>query len=336
MSKITIKDIAKMTGLSPSTVCRALADHPDISEQTSRRVKDVATGFGYQKNIYASFFRYNKSGLISLILPEINMFYSPNLIKSINKIITPLNYNLVISLTNNNSQTEAELIEKCIKWSVEGVLISLAKDTKNVDFLSKLQELDIPCVLMDKTKDCHEFTTVTINNYSSTSNAINYLLEKGHRKILGVFGSKSYSITTERMEGFKDALTKYGLTFGDENCLTVEKSIELESVLPQMLKTRSYTAIFTMSDELLAKSIYLIHASGLKMPEDISVISISDGVYPYLVNPNITHVKDSGNKLGKIAANALLNRITSKNPIHIEKLYAETKLVELHSVSPVP
>lgn len=335
MSKITIKDIAKLTGLSASTVSRALADHPDISEHTRNKVKEVAAHFEYQKNIYASFFRNNKSGLISLILPEINMFYFPNLIKSINKIITPLNYNLIISLTNNNSKTESELIEKCINWSVEGVLISLSKETKDLEFLRKLQKFDIPCVLIDKTKACKEFTTVTINNFDSSYDATNYLLQKGHNKILGIFGSKDYSITTERIEGFNQALKNSGIATDNENIIAVENSADVELILPELLRKQLFSAIFTMSDELLAKCIYVINKSGLRIPDDISIITISDGVYPYLVNPNITHIKDSGSKLGKMAANTLLNMINKKNEKEIEKIYVGTRLVELNSVNEI-
>lgn len=335
MNKLTIKDIAKLLRVSTSTVSRALSDHPDISEETRMRVKEVAHELNYKKNLYASFFRKNKSGLIALILPEINMFYTPKMVKSINNLIAPSNYSLIISLTNDQVEKEEEIIEKCIKWSVEGVILCLSKETQNLDFALRLKKADIPCVLIDKTIDNNIFPTVTIDNIETSYEATLHLIEKGHHQILGVFGSLNYTISKERVSGFLKALDKKRLKKSENKILSVEKSEELESRLPEMLMQNHFTALYTMSDELLAKCVYIIQKMGLNIPNDISIISISDGIYPYLVHPNITHMKDSGNKLGKLAAKTLVELI--QNPkLKLDKHHiVETKLVELNSVNQI-
>lgn len=332
MNKFTIKDIAKLLRLSTSTVSRALSDHPDISVETRKRVKDVAEELHYNKNLYASFFRSNRSGLIALILPEINMFYTPKMIKSINNLITPSYYSLIISLTNDEVKKEEEIIDKCIKWSVDGVLLSLSKTTQNLDYVLKLKEHNIPCVMLDKTIDNSQFTSVTINNILSAKNATQYLIEKGHQQVLGIFGSLQYTISKERLAGFQQALSDNDLPYAEQSVLTVENSQDLESLLPDRLKKNQISALFVMSDELLAKTVYVVQKMKLTIPDDISIIAISDGVYPYLVYPNITHLKDSGNKLGKYAANTLLNNIQNSNLNEAKHHFIETKLVEADSV----
>lgn len=333
MNKLTIKDIAKLLRVSTSTVSRALSDHPDISEETRTRVKEVAHELNYKKNLYASFFRKNQSGLIALILPEINMFYTPKMVKSINNLIAPSNYSLIISLTNDQVEKEEEIIEKCIKWSVEGVILCLSKETHHLDFALRLKKADIPCVLIDKTIDNSVFPTVTIDNIETSYEATQHLIEKGHKSILGVFGSLNYTISKERVSGFLKAIDQKRLKKSENIILSVEKSEDLESKLPEMMAQHHFTALYTMSDELLAKCVYIIQKLGYTIPNDISIISISDGVYPYLVHPNITHMKDSGNKLGKLAAKTLLELI--QNPkLKLEKHHiVETKLVALDSVS---
>lgn len=334
MNKLTIKDIAKLLQLSASTVSRALSDHPDISIETRNRVKEVAEGMNYKKNLHASFFRKNKSGLINLILPEINMFYSPKMIKSINNLITPSNYSLIISLTNNSLEKENEIIDKCIKWQVEGVILCLSKETENLNHIQKLKKADIPCVLLDKTIDNTDFPLVTIDNELTSYNALNYLMANGHQNILGIFDSIHYSITKERIRGFQNAIIQNQIPERKSEILTLENIDTLEENILQRIKNKTFTAIFTMSDELLAKTVFILQKHQIAIPNEVSLISISDGVYPYLVYPNITHIKDSGNKVGKLASKTLLDLIENpKTPILHQK--AETKLVELNSVKKV-
>lgn len=332
MNKFTIKDIAHLLQLSTSTVSRALSDHPDISEETRKRVKEVAEEMHYSKNLYASFFRSNRSGLIALILPEINMFYTPKMIKSINNLINPSNYSLIISLTNDDVKKEEEIIEKCIKWSVDGVLLSVSKSTRSLDSILRLYEHKIPCVLIDKTISNNQIASVTIDNYNSGLHAVEYLINKGHRNILGIFGSLHYTITKERLAGFQHALHKHQIAENNSTYISVENADDLETILTNLLKKDIYTAIFVMSDELLAKTVYIIQKSGIKIVKDVSVIAISDGVYPYLIYPNITHIKDSGTKLGKYAAKTLIEMIKNPKDYPKEHHFIETKLVELDSV----
>lgn len=333
MNKITIKDIAKHLGLSTSTVSRALSGHPDISSETTQKIKEIADQFHYKKNIYASLFRHNKSGLIALILPEINMFYSPNIIKSISKIITPSNYSLIIAVTNNDSETEIEIVEKCLKWSVEGVIISLSKETQSIDFLEPLKKQNIPCVMIDKTKEVTDFTTITIDNQKAAYDGVCHLIEYGHKNILGIFSSLKYNISSERLIGFNQALKQYKITSENSNFISVENSEELELNLIIHLQSGNYTGIFVMSDELLAKCIYIINKVGLKIKHDISLVAISDGIYPYLIEPNITHIKDSGNRLGKYAAKVIIDLINKPDITHFSRHLLDTKLVELYSVA---
>lgn len=121
MKRITIKDLARLLNLSTSTVSRALSDHPDISDATKKRVRSAAEEFNYVTNIYARSFRKQQSRLLALILPEVNMFFSPNLIKGINKTIASSNYTLITFLSNDSYKREKEIIKQCLSWAVEGV-----------------------------------------------------------------------------------------------------------------------------------------------------------------------------------------------------------------------
>ncbi|MFK7947034.1 MAG: LacI family DNA-binding transcriptional regulator [Saprospiraceae bacterium] len=328
---MTIKDLAKLLNLSTSTISRALSDHPDISEATKKRVKSAAEEFNYITNIHARSFRKQQSRLLALVLPEVNMFFSPNLIKGINKTIAASNYTLITFLSNDSYEREKEIIKQCLSWAVEGVLISISKKTYDLNHLKPLAQAKVKCILLDKVLKSDVHSSVTIDNIQASYNAIAHLIKKGHQNILGIFGNPNFSISNERIKGYEEAMIKHNLPILKENIISVEKATDLDIILPPILNhNKNITAIFTMSDELLAKSLYQVNKLGLSIPNDISVISISDGIFPYLSNPQITHIKDSGGKMGKSAAKFLIELIagTNKN----SNLIIPTKLVELASV----
>lgn len=335
MKRTTIKDLAKLLNLSTSTVSRALSDHPDISDATKKRVKEIAEEFNYTANLHAQFFRKKRSGLIALILPEINMFFTPNLIKNINKTIALSNYSLIVSLSNDRLEKEKEIIKQCMGWAVEGVLISLSKYTNDLSHLGSLAKSEIQCVLLDKTINNQLFSSVTINNIVASYMAVSYLIEKGHRNILGIFGNPNINISRDRIKGYYKALEEHNIPILKENVVSVDKDTDLDYILPPILNhNESITAVFTMSDELLAKTLYHISVRGFLVPDDLSIISISDGIFPTRVYPQITHVRDSGAKMGRIAAKLLLNLINPISEVENNKSnhIVAVKLKEMESV----
>jgi len=334
MKRVTIKDLAKMLNVSTSTVSRALTNHPDISEKTTQRIKNAAKEFNYTANFYARSFRGQNSGLIALILPEINAFFTPNLIKGINQMIDDSEYSLITFLTKDSYDREVEMLKQCVHWSVEGVLISLSQETLNLKHLDLLEANNIKTVLLDKVKDNDAFSSVTINSEKASYAAIEHLIEKKHQNILGIFGNENFSITKDRITGYKKAHDDNGLTVLDENIVTINNLSNLDDIIPAILKhNKSITAIFVMSDELLIKTIFHLQALGFSVPKDFSIISISDGVYPYLNYPNISHVLDSGKSMGEIASKHLFSLIKDFESIDNKDVLVSTKLVQLDSVA---
>ncbi|MDF1694629.1 MAG: LacI family DNA-binding transcriptional regulator [Saprospiraceae bacterium] len=336
MKRITIRDIAKMLDVSPSTVSRALSNHPDISQKTKDRVNQVANTFNYTVNLHSNFFRNRKSNLIALILPEINMFFTPNLIRSINKILARTEYSLFIFISKDSYKKEKEIIDQCIKWAVEGVLISLSSKTKSIDHLKKLTDFGIQTVLLDRIISNEIYYSVISDSFGSGYKAIQYLADQGHRNILGLFGNPNLSITQLRKEGFQKAITDFGLDSDVVRSATVGKVKELDRILPEIINTHpDITAIFMMSDEMLARTHYILNKLGKKIFQDISLIAISDGEFPFLLHPNVTFIKDSGKKMGKKTIRLLLDLIEGKSIVAKKSTLIKTKLVKLDSVKAI-
>jgi len=336
MKRITIRDIAKMLSISPSTVSRALSDHPDISQATKDKVVEVANTFNYTVNLHSNFFRNRKSNLIALIVPEINMFFTPSMIRSLNKVVSGTGYSLSIFISKDSYEIEKEMIEQCIKWAVEGVLISLSSETKDIMHLNRLKDFGINTVLLDRIISNKEFHFVVSDSFGSSYKAISHFIEKGHHKILGLFGNPNLRITKQRISGFKQAILDYGMEVENSLIITVKDAKKIDSILSVIItENPDITGIFAMSDELLARTYYNLNKIGKKIRDDISLIAISDGEYPYILHPNVTFVKDSGSKMGKKTIQVLIDLIEGRSPKIKRKTLLKTKLVELNSVKDI-
>lgn len=322
-----------MLNLSPSTISRGLSDHPDISDKTKKRVKETAEMYNYSVNLHSSLFRNKKSNLIALIIPELNMFYIPSMINAINDYLHPTEFSLFVFISKDKLKREIEIVQHCMKWAVEGILISPSSETRNLDHLSPLKLAGIKTVILDKILKNNAFHSVSINNTNAAFSAVDYLIANGHSNILGIFGNPNIRITKERIVGYTEAHVKHSLKSISENIISIHNITELDSILPVILNhNNSISAIFSMSDEILSKVYFHVMKAGKSIPGDISIISISDGTYPHLTFPKVTYVRDSGRKMGKKACDLLIKLISKEVIVEIKHLELSTKLVELNSV----
>ncbi|MFT5168717.1 MAG: LacI family transcriptional regulator [Saprospiraceae bacterium] len=315
MKRATLKDIAKLTGLSISGVSRALKDHPDIGRETKERVKEVALALKYSPNLNARSLRTLSSRIIAVILPKLTDFFFPKLLKGISEIVEARGYSLIFLQSNNNLKREEELVDFCLNVFAEGVLISLSVETDKLDHLQKLKEADIPTVLIDRVIKNDDFPSVTIDDREISFTAVEYLIEQGHNNILGIFGDSRLKMTALRVEGYRLAHAHHQIAIKEEQILMVPSEYNLEEEITAYIKGQSAaTAIFTMSDTLLVHTYQAIKQLGLSIPDDVSLISISDGIAPNYLFPKITHLRHSGHEVGSKATNLLFNIIDGMSP----------------------
>lgn len=315
MKRATLKDIAKMTGLSISAVSRALKDHPDIGAQTKEKVKEVARILKYIPNLNARTLRTQASKIIAVILPELTDFFFPKLLKGITEVVEARGYSLIFLQSNNKLEKEQELVDFCLNVFAEGVLISLSVESNHLDHLQKLKEADIPVILIDRVIKNDDFPSITIDDRETSFRAVEYLIKQGHNKILGIFGDERLKMTQLRAEGFRLAHAHHRKGLDEKQVLMVPSEKVIEKVISDyMINQFEGTAIFTMSDSLLVNTYHVILQLGYTIPDDISLISISDGIAPNYLYPKITHLHHSGHEVGTKASNLLFNIIDGMSP----------------------
>jgi LacI family transcriptional regulator len=331
--RVTLKDIAKTVGLSMATVSRALADHPDISGDTKDRVREAAQALSYIPNHRARYLRAKHSRLIALIMPEMNMFFFPSMITGINHVVQQNDYSLIVFQSDNSVVQERRLIEYCTHLSMDGVLLILSAETTDLQHLDILHDCGIPVVLLDRTIDTPRYTTITIDDEAAGYEAASYLIDHGHTRCVGVFGDQRQRITTGRLRGFRRAHTDRDIPFAETQIVRVTILDELEEQLERAFTAHpDLTAIFTMTDELLVYTHHLLARRGTRVPDDVSLLAISDGQAPSFLHPNVTHLRHSGIEVGERTAHILIGMIEHNSDAMMD-VRIRTTLVELGSVA---
>lgn len=332
MKRITIKDLARLLSISPSTVSRALANHPDISEATKNKVKSLAKEMGYRPNHVAVHFRKQHSALIALILPEITMFFFPQVIKAVEAAVRSKGYSLIVLHSQNSLALEQENIDLCMQFSVDGILLSLSKETTDLSYLEELLPPQFPLVLFDRVLPNSNYSTLTINDQEVAQQAVEVLIEKGHRRICGMFGYENLQISKQRYQGFVNAMNKHDLPIDKELILNDRNQHNtIEELSKVMAHTNHPTAIFAMSDELLIGIYQTLGRLGLKIPDDVAIICISEGYIPDFFFPKVTYVQHSGYEVGTLASQLLLRLLNQKETTILREQIVP-QLIMQHSV----
>jgi LacI family transcriptional regulator len=311
-STTTLKKISTQLNLSISTVSRELKNHPDISENTKRKVKELALLMEYEPNSYAVNLRTNKSRVLGLIVPVIaNLFYD-SVIAAVEEDARKKGYTVIILQSGNDPLQESENLKLCRLNRVDGVLISLVSDSQSEKYYTRLQENGIPVIFFDKVPDSRQFDTICMADEEAATIAAHTIIKYNKKNILALFGDPDLSITRKRKEAFLRTLEKEKdkLRVEIHHCKSSEEARKLIRGL--IKKTTSHDILFCMSDELLIGAMKAINHSDIRVPKDISILAISNGFIPGLFKPEITYIETSGYELGKLAIKRMLELLEDK------------------------
>ena len=312
MNRITIKDIAKTLKINPSTVSRALRDHPDVSEQLRATIKQLADELGYRPNHMAVHLRSGKSLTIGLIIPEISMYFFPSIIKAVEEEAHARGYNLLVLHSNDSIDREIENAIICARMGVDGILVSLSRESSDLEHFHEHSLAGMPIVYFDKVLTGTTTHKVVVPGHEAAVMAMRKLLDLSPRQknIYGIFGDPRLSITRDRMEGFTEALQEKGLEVKTGNILHALDPEEAARHFETIYRIKSRPdGLFVMSDEILSGILQAASKLKASIPRDIAIVSISDGYLPNLIPYGIPYVQTSGYLLGKTASKLLFNLI---------------------------
>ncbi|MES3019024.1 MAG: LacI family DNA-binding transcriptional regulator [Bacteroidota bacterium] len=325
----TIKDIAKALGFSTSTVSRALRDGYEISEKTKNIVKEYAQKIEYKSNPIALSLKGRRSYSIGVVVCEVaNSFFS-QAINGIESIAYNKGYRVIISQSHDLYEREVINTKHLANSSVDGLIISMSAETTDFTHLTKLHEKGLPIVFFDRVIDEIKTHKVIANNFDGAFAATELLIKNGHSRIAHLANATHLSITKERMDGYKAALSKHLIDFNPtlvEHCQHGGMIYdEVENAVKNILnKASGVDAIFVSSDRLsigCLTALKKLHSDADCLP--VAGFSNSDVVE--LLKPSLSYVRQPALEMGRLATELLIDLIEAKYPV----TEFETKVLEI-------
>ena len=326
MQQSTLKRLSEVLGISISTVSRALKDHPDISEKTKTKVKELATALEYEPNNYAVQLRTRQSNVLGILVPSIDNFFYDTFIAAVEEDARHHGYSVLIMQSRDKAQLETSNLHLFRKNMVMGVFAAITIETEDMTPFRKLDEMKIPVVFFDRVPEVPGYHKVCLADETAARMAAEAIIEKKKKRVLALFGHPHLSITRIRCASLKETFEKKS----PKTKITIEYPetiAEAKRVTLNALKDKHPPdTIFCMGDQILIGAMYAVHKLKLRVPEDISIITISNGLMPTMYDPKITYVETSGYKLGKLAFAQMLSCL--KNQLPPEEVILESILVE--------
>lgn len=328
MHRTTIKDLAKALGISPSTVSRALKDHPDISEKTKKTVVELAKKMKYRPNAIALNLRKNKTNIIGVIIPQIVHYFFSSVISGIEDYAYKKGYSVIVSQSNESVEREIANTNALLTSGVEGVLISKTKQTTDFSHFLEFEYFDIPIVFFDRICPTIKTDKVIVNDEYAAFMAVEHLIKTGCRKIVHFKGPDNLEISKKRLTGFLEAFYEYNLPY-DESLIITCDNFENAKIETQKLIDNNvdFDSIFAVNDDSAAGAITTLNKNNIKIPEQVSVFGYSNDLISKIISPKLSTVEQRGYEMGYTATKLLIERIESKTKIRPRTEVVSTKLV---------
>lgn len=325
----TIIDVANALGISPSTVSRALKDHPDLSEKTKNAVKKMAESLNYHPNALAQSLTNRETRTIGVIIPDIETYFFSSILTGIQNVASEAGYKVMISQSKESHKTEvANTYAFMANWA-DGLLICHSKHTKTFDHIKLLQKSGIPIVHFDRVCEEAISSKVLLDDVNGSFVITDHLIKQGCKRILLISGPEHLYVSKKREEGYKKALAKNKISFDSaliSNTDLTTKSI-LQAVDKKMENDESIDAIFSISDYGAVKIIMHLKSKKIKIPEKVCVAGFGGEPMGEIIEPGLTTFNPQTYKIGETVARLFLDQI-----IEGSDFVPKTKVVKGHLI----
>lgn len=327
---LTIKDIAKIAGVSTMTVSRVINNEKYVKTETKDRVLKLILEYGYEPNFFAKSLKSRKSKTIGLIIGDIENPYYSRLAKGVIDVAESSDYNVIVCNSKYKAELSERYINMLIKKGVDGVLIATVDVFS--ELINKLNKRDIPFVLITRKLDLPGINYITADDYLGGRIAAEYLISLGHKKIFFLKAANVWG-SNERIRAFTDVLKEnsiyYDESYFSDYLENLDQSYNTTKKFLTEDKNKNFTAIIGGNDFLAIGAMEAIIESGLNIPEDISLIGYDNLNITSILKVSLTTVQQPKLRFGELATKRIIQMIenheeTKKNP---QKLVIKPELV---------
>ncbi len=329
--KTTIHDIAKSLDITASTVSRALTNHPRISDATKKLVHREAAKLNYQPNHLAAALRNGKSRIIGIIVPTVNRSFFSSVVRGIEEVANKANYNVMICQSYDDYEKEVATVEALLSARVDGVITSYAKTTKTFAHFQKIIDKGLPLIFFDRTTKALEVSNVVLDDYQGAFQAVEHLINEGHKRIAHFTSSKKVSIYKERLRGYRDALKHYSIEI--DKSLILESNLQLDDGRACMQKLLDShvrpDAVFASSDYSIMGAMQLLQEKSINIPTEIALIGFGNEPFTSFTSPSLTTIDQHSLHMGNAAAELFFEQLknTQGNSKMYKKIVLEPTLI---------
>ncbi|MCP3026735.1 LacI family DNA-binding transcriptional regulator [Halobacillus sp. A5] len=326
----TIEDVARLAGLSRTTVSRVINDQPYVTEEKKEKIMDAMQQLGYVPNSSARRLRSQRTETIAVLLPRVTNPFFGHLIESMERKASEYGYQVIVCQTHDKKQKELDYLQLLKTKQVDGVV--MASLTNDWDVIEPYLESG-PIVLCNEYMDSDQVSMIHIDHRQASYDATAHLIEQGCTRIAYATGAQETHITRQRKEGFLQALTDFNLAFDENleirNALDVKDGQGVFSFLQE--QEEKVDGIFTGSDEVAAGIIYAASQSGFTIPEDLAIIGFDNQMISLLMVPAITTVRQPVEEMAMKTIQVLVEKIKKEQPEDEQQIVYNYELIKRKS-----
>ncbi len=326
---VTLNDIAKILNVSTVTVSKALRNHPDISPETTKKIKKLAEELEYTPNLIARSLSARRSNTIGVVVPKIAHFFFGSIIENIYRIGMEHNYEIILTVSQENSELEKKHIHTLLAMKVDGIIVSITQHTNNYEVFETVLKRETPIVFIDRVPSLENISTVTVDDRNGAFKAVEHAIKLGYTKIAHFAGYTNINIGKQRLLGFKDAMEKYGLEinpdwvieggFGEEYGYNAFMQLYKQNNLPEF--------IFTVTFPVALGVYTAVKEVGLRIPEDIDLICFGNAKIQEFLCPPLSCIDQPTNLLSQYAMEILFENINNQDEFKPKNIVLDTELI---------
>jgi len=332
----TIRDIARLAGVSIATVSRVLNDRPDVSDETRDAVLEVVRRLGFSTNRSARALSAGRTGLVGVTLPIVHAQYFSFILSGASEALYEQDMRAILCPTLHQYEREVNLLDRLMHGTTDGSILLLPEEGS--EELKALQAQNYPFVVVDPRVQLDEgIPSVSAAHAQGAKRATEHLLRLGHKRIGAITGPAGWMSTEERRNGYQAALAAAGLMPDPNLEVTSNWTISggFEAALSLLEQPDPPTAIFAFNDNLAIGVMRLARARGLRIPEDLSLVGFDDTEEANIVTPALTTVRQPLAEMGRMAV-SLLVRLLDRQRVEALRVELATRLVVRESTGPAP
>jgi LacI family transcriptional regulator len=314
-SNTTIRDVARLSGVSPMTVSRVINDSERVSPETRRRVEQAISELGYVPSRLARGLSRQRTGTLAVIVPDVANPFFTAILRAAEEVARRADYHVILGDTRSDLSVERDVIEELIAHRVEGIMIAPVSD-RSATHLQRLAEFGVPFVLIDRTVPGIDSDVVLGDSAGGARRLVEHLIALGHRRIGFIVESDDVSTARDRRAGYEAALTGAGIAL--DPALVVNASADPSGGAAGMSRLLELaerpTAVFTVNNLAAVGAIEAVRAAGLEVPGDVALVCFDDIEYASRLYPFLTAMEQPAQTFGTLGTQLLLERIEGRGP----------------------